>query len=827
MDKYRQSVFPFVILTVIIIYTYTLFDGMPYLGFYYSYRDEITSIFVPEAEILMGGRIRKVGGVEWGDLKRATLSPLFEGLEPGDLVQMTIEKDGRLMDIAWTLPLDTTNELAARVRSTWWLPFVFWLAGTVTWFAIRPRNRVWELLVAFNMLIAVYLSGLNGPSLGNRVFSVPVVRVLGCLTLPIFLHLHWEFPKSLAPLPGRGVRIVYIISLVVGILTAVNLLPTGTFIAFSVFAVIGSILIMGAKLFLQPKMKRNNGFILVVFLLIFLPPLGTTIAYAYLNEPLDYIGFIGSYFAMPALPSAYFLIAFQPQMYGRRMQRQIRWIYLALVFICSLLISALLTFLDEQSLTLSLASVVIFMGAVALLSFSIVLIPMLSVMGYSERTNFELQYFSTGLKPRSNYLLTPYLFLIVFGVFSSFLIMLVIRAVDLSLRDIEIILVTGFVVASLTLVIYPWFRRLVEFRLYGVSQNQRELTESFARRITTTLSLTDLSNLLEREILPNLLVRQSSLHYLNESGTMHTLLNFGVPESGSINLDELIPLFPAGDHSRLVLKNPIKGIFPEWVKIVFPLRMSGKLIGVWMLGQHDPDDEYSQSELSTLQTISNQTAIALSNILKTVQLHAHYQADIDREEATRVEIARGLHDQVLNQLASLAMQITSGSSQDELIQSYEKVKVNLRELIARLRPSILDFGLSHAIHDLSTHLMDTYSGTRILVDLPYQSPRYDPHVENHVYTIILQVCENALRHADANQINISGSFEEGLINVSVYDDGIGFNFKEINYTELIENRRFGLVGIQERADLIHATLVIDSAPGAGTRILLRWENKND
>ncbi len=274
MDKYRQSVFPFVILTVIIIYTYTLFDGMPYLGFYYSYRDEITSIFVPEAEILMGGRIRKVGGVEWGDLKRATLSPLFEGLEPGDLVQMTIEKDGRLMDIAWTLPLDTTNELAARVRSTWWLPFVFWLAGTVTWFAIRPRNRVWELLVAFNMLIAVYLSGLNGPSLGNRVFSVPVVRVLGCLTLPIFLHLHWEFPKSLAPLPGRGVRIVYIISLVVGILTAVNLLPTGTFIAFSVFAVIGSILIMGAKLFLQPKMKRNNGFILVVFLGALFQPQG-------------------------------------------------------------------------------------------------------------------------------------------------------------------------------------------------------------------------------------------------------------------------------------------------------------------------------------------------------------------------------------------------------------------------------------------------------------------------------------------------------------------------------------------------------------------------
>jgi GAF domain-containing protein len=85
----------------------------------------------------------------------------------------------------------------------------------------------------------------------------------------------------------------------------------------------------------------------------------------------------------------------------------------------------------------------------------------------------------------------------------------------------------------------------------------------------------------------------------------------------------------------------------------YSARIGGKLIGIWLLGRRDPDDFYAQSEISVLQTISNQTAIALNNIAHAELLHALYQADIERQEKERAALARGLHDEVLNQLAVL------------------------------------------------------------------------------------------------------------------------------------------------------------------------------
>lgn len=113
------------------------------------------------------------------------------------------------------------------------------------------------------------------------------------------------------------------------------------------------------------------------------------------------------------------------------------------------------------------------------------------------------------------------------------------------------------------------------------------------------------------------------------------------------------------------------------------------------------------------------------------------------------------------------------------------------------------------------------------VQLPFQSPRYDPKVEGHIFTIVQHVCENAFQHSRAKEIIVSGAFEEGLINLAVVDDGIGFNYEELNLSQLIEKRHFGLVGVRERAELIRANLVFDSSPGSGTRVYLRWEMNQD
>ena len=827
MDKYRQRIFPFIFLSIIVAYTYALFENMPYLGFYYTYRDEITDSFVPEAEILKGGILLEVDGEDWTSLKNDIYRPVFLDLEPGDSVELTILKDGQTSEIEWVLPTDVSAELTARLRSTWWLPLVFWLSGTVVWFNVRPRNKTWRLLFWFNMLIAIYLAGLNGPSLGNRMLSVPVVRFIGAMVLPVFLQLHWEFPYPLTKLPRHFVSGVYGVSFMIAMLAAFNILPPEVFLAMSMLSVIGSLLLMVYKRFVQPEHIRDNDFVLFTFALIFLPPLITTITYTYFDIPLGYSGFIGAYMAMPALPAVYFLIAFQKQMYGERNQRRNRLIFIGIVLFCSITITALLVLIGNEEVILGFGTILLFMSAVTSLSFSAVLIPMLGLTRLTPKMIPDNDHFVNGLQPRSNRFIIPYFFLVIFGVFTGALILFVNLFLPLPLRESEIIAVTGFVVATMTLVFYPSFRRFIERYVFGVVQPPDELIESFSRRITTSLSLIDLSNLFVREVLPTLLIRQSSLYHIDETGKIDRLFAMGIPADPLPDIDALIPQLPKGEFMGTVFNKNTPSPFPDWVQVVLPLRIARRLIGVWLLGSHDPDDEYTYLDLSTLSSIASQTAIALSNILLTNQLQAHYQADIDREEADRVDIARGLHDQVLNQLASLAMEISSGKSREELLESYEKVKFNLRELITRLRPAVLDFGLSHALHEMASQLMDTYPNARVTIQLPYHSVRYDPKVESHVFNIIQHVCENACLHSGAEEIIVSGFFEEDMINIAVVDDGDGFNFQELSLSQLIEKRHFGLVGMRERAELIHANLVFDTSPGAGTRVYLRWEKTAD
>jgi len=73
---------------------------------------------------------------------------------------------------------------------------------------------------------------------------------------------------------------------------------------------------------------------------------------------------------------------------------------------------------------------------------------------------------------------------------------------------------------------------------------------------------------------------------------------------------------------------------------------------------------------------------------------------------------------------------------------------------------------------------------------------------------------NAVSHADAQEIEVRVSFEEDGLAVDICDDGRGFDVK----TKSAGTGHYGLVGMKERIQLIHGTLRIESADGAGTTV---------
>jgi len=234
--------------------------------------------------------------------------------------------------------------------------------------------------------------------------------------------------------------------------------------------------------------------------------------------------------------------------------------------------------------------------------------------------------------------------------------------------------------------------------------------------------------------------------------------------------------------------------------------------------------------LPIMQALANQTAIALSNILKADRLKALYQADVHRYEEERLRLARELHDNILNQMAVLLMK---NSDATELPVSFQKgyagLTQQLREIVSDLRPPMLNYGLKPAIEELADNLMERSGDTVTLtVDLQVEDDqRFPENIEQHVYRILQQACENALRHGHARTILISGHISAEKFDIRLKDDGSGFEIgTSLDLDDLLAEKHFGLAGMLERSALIGASLNLTSAPGKGTSIQLTWNGNH-
>jgi two-component system sensor histidine kinase DegS len=263
----------------------------------------------------------------------------------------------------------------------------------------------------------------------------------------------------------------------------------------------------------------------------------------------------------------------------------------------------------------------------------------------------------------------------------------------------------------------------------------------------------------------------------------------------------------------------------SWIRLILPLKINNELIGIWFFGSRDPDDLYSQAELPLLQSLADQTAVALSNITQKEQLKAMYEANTSRYEQERLRLARDLHDNLLNEMAAMLMKHDSESLPADFQESYDGLIVKLREIVSDLRPPMLMDGLKFAIGSLVENLSErTQDSVNITLDIQGNGmERYPEIVENNLYRIVQEACENASKYSRAKSINITGELLPNRIELIIIDDGIGFTTEiSLKLDDMLANKHFGLAGMHERAELIGAVIEIESKPGQGTQIQIVW-----
>jgi signal transduction histidine kinase len=250
-----------------------------------------------------------------------------------------------------------------------------------------------------------------------------------------------------------------------------------------------------------------------------------------------------------------------------------------------------------------------------------------------------------------------------------------------------------------------------------------------------------------------------------------------------------------------------------------PMKTRQRTVGVLSVYNKQGEGGFTDRDAELATFFANQAAAAIEN----ARLYEQTREYTVIEERNR--LARDLHDSVTQSLFSVSLLSEAAlnlldrdpaKARERLERANELAQgalAEMRALIFQLRPLTLqEEGLLSA---LKKHLSAVHSRDQRLVELQVSGPvrRLPAPVEDAAFRIVQESLNNVVKHASATRSEVQLDFESGCLRVSTADDGVGFDPSAPRPTATL-----GLSGMRERAEAIGGRLLVDSAPGRGTRV---------
>ncbi|MFC1907766.1 sensor histidine kinase, partial [Chloroflexota bacterium] len=142
----------------------------------------------------------------------------------------------------------------------------------------------------------------------------------------------------------------------------------------------------------------------------------------------------------------------------------------------------------------------------------------------------------------------------------------------------------------------------------------------------------------------------------------------------------------------------------------------------------------------------------------------------------------------------------------------------MRRFSHDLRPSVLDdLGLLPALELLADDLET--NGISTVFQVVGVARRLPPEVEVMLFRIAQEAVRNIWRHSEASTAELLIEFTDGLLRISIRDNGKGFKSPH-RPGDLASLGKLGLVGMHERAKVLGGDLVLTSESGSGTQIVV-------
>jgi signal transduction histidine kinase len=228
-----------------------------------------------------------------------------------------------------------------------------------------------------------------------------------------------------------------------------------------------------------------------------------------------------------------------------------------------------------------------------------------------------------------------------------------------------------------------------------------------------------------------------------------------------------------------------------------------------------------------LKAVEEQTAAQehVANLLRKV---------VTAQEDERGRIARNLHDQLGQRLTALRLSLervqkelaqhdVSGEEIERALNLTKMIDADIGFLSWELRPAVLDhLGLGVALPRYAREWSEHYGIEVACKCDAFQGGRLTHESEVALYRIAQEALTNVAKHAHASRVDVLLENRDDSVILVIEDDGVGFDTTD----ESVTQRGIGLLGMRERAALIGATFQLESKPGEGTSIFVRYAGTN-
>jgi signal transduction histidine kinase len=240
-------------------------------------------------------------------------------------------------------------------------------------------------------------------------------------------------------------------------------------------------------------------------------------------------------------------------------------------------------------------------------------------------------------------------------------------------------------------------------------------------------------------------------------------------------------------------------------------RLWGLMVAAWAGERLDPEVvEWRLSEFTEL------VATAIANAESRAELAASRARVVAASDQTRRRIERNLHDGTQQRLISVGLQLRAAealASPDQrklraqlsdAAQGLTGAVAELQEISRGIHPAILSRGgLREALKALARR-----SSVPVELHAAVDGELPEP-VEVASYYLVSEALTNAAKHARASVLQVDAETDDGVVRLSVTDDGVGGADPEAGS---------GLVGLRDRVEALGGDLRISSAPGHGTAV---------